>query len=136
MQKQRIAACTSKDFHSVTIMLLICLLDWLFIDWEYGINIKEWDRPASRTAIRERLNAFNNVNSSSNTISYQWCFMTTISDLIEINLDLGAKKIHNWITVSTHKQAKKGGNVPFYYSTNLVQQFCLSTPVGYHHRKG
>ena len=46
--------------------------------------------------------------------------MTSISDLCEVCHDLGAKRMHNWVSVSTHKQAKKGGHVPFTYCTQLV----------------
>jgi hypothetical protein len=105
---------------SVSITSLDILLDWVFCDWEFGHNIRAWDRKADKDAIAARFRAINQINKSKKTIGYHWTFATAISDLIEVALDNGASKYHSWVTVATHKQAKKGGHVPVTYSTNLV----------------
>lgn len=115
------------------------LLDWLFCDWEFGVDLKKWDRKVDKQIMTQRLQAFQKINTSKNTIGYHWTFMTSISDLYEVCHELGCKKIHNWIAVSTHKQSKKGGNIPFIYSTQLVScslhSFVFSTGPGYGNRK-
>lgn len=102
------------------LLKLISLLDWLFIDWEFGYHLRDWDRKNSKDTILSRMKAIQNINTSKNTIGYHWVSSRTMSDTIEAVTETGAKKVHNWVTVSTHKQVKKGGHVPFQYSTQFV----------------
>lgn len=96
------------------------LLDWLFVDWEFGYGIREWDKKIEKDTILKRLNAFQKINTSKTTMGYHWVSIYCIQDIIEALLETSAKKIHSWVTISTHKQVKRGGHVPFQYSTQQV----------------
>lgn len=95
-------------------------LDWLFVDWEFGYNIREWDQKLTRNMIVQRMKAVQAINTSKSTVGYHWVGPRAASETIDTVLETGSKKFHDWTTVSTHKQAKKGGNVPFQYSTQRV----------------
>ena len=93
-------------------------LQILFCDWEFGIDLRSWYRAVSKKEMNERLGAFMRINSSTSTIGYQWCFMSNISDLLEVNLHHGFERNHNFVSVAVNKHSKSSR--PFYYQTTLV----------------
>ena len=84
-------------------------LDFLFADWEYGINVADWDVVLTPPEIEARLNAFNFVNSNPNTISFQWCFMTNIQSIRTAMLGCGwpKKNFQQWGSVAVFKKEQR-----------------------------
>ena len=104
---------TSKGYHSVIV------LTSYFLDFFCGIDLRSWDRAVSKKEMNERLGAFMRINSSTSTIiGYQWCFMSNISYLLEVNLHHGFERNHNFVSVAVNKHSKSSR--PFYYQTTLV----------------
>ena len=98
---------------------LICyFLDFMFCDWEYGVTSSNWDRKQTLQGINSRLSAFEQVNSSRETVAYQWAFMSNISDLLEGMITHNWKKNHNWVSIAVDKHEKT--TKPFYYQTTQV----------------
>lgn len=98
-------------------------LDWLFVDWEFGYRIREWDRRNSKEDILKRMKIIQSINTSKNTFGYHWVTARTIGETIDAVLETGAKKYHSWISVSPFKQTKRGGHVPFQYSHQFVSVY-------------
>jgi hypothetical protein len=44
----------------------------VFVDWEYGVELGHWDKLPKVSTLRDRVIAINSVNSSHNTLSFNW----------------------------------------------------------------
>src|SRR5215468_10165660 len=77
----------------------------------------EWDVAKKTTTIDSMIHSMQKVNSSTAT-AYQWCFMSSISYVLQSMKRCGFNTNHNFVTIAPHKQEK--GRRPFHYMTNLV----------------
>jgi hypothetical protein len=44
----------------------------IFVDWEYGVNLGNWDDLPSADVLRERVIAINAVNTNPDTLAFNW----------------------------------------------------------------
>ena len=86
-----------------------CFSAFIFVDWEYGVNLASWDVSRDYKVMQERVRAMQLVNRGTDTICFNWCFYTMINDVCRACQSFSWKNPSKWTMVNTYKNELTAG---------------------------